>query len=223
MPVNEVNITVDTRIMPDFKLVAAAYRTALERNNGQVGIFTLDCQKYDEYDALAAALGQAIDVIPQLLGHQIQTYNIAVHTEYGPNLWHTLIAKKPQAYELLFRKITSNPNSTIREYLTRTGNNPLRNHTYIAAIQGLTGVNVPSDLEQMHPNTWFLLQKVFTESYSANKAVGTPTIDNLCNNTMEIDRIKQETPEVWSALEAAIKNHNETRTETTVDERALVV
>ena len=209
MPVSEVNITVDTRDFIDYNLVAGAYRVALERNQGQIGIFNLDRNMYDEYDATAAAIGFALEAVHEPLANEnIFNYNITIHSEYGHGLWPTLMEKKVQAYEHLYRKMNVNSNVTVRTGLTRPGNNPLRNHTYIAAIKGLTDVELPATLVDSNPHQWFTLQKVFAECYGPITSIGTPATDNLRNNMMEFDRIKQETPDVHYALNQAIEHLN---------------
>ena len=209
MPASEVNITIDTRNCPDFNLVAGAYRVALERNQGQIGIFTLSCAQYDEYDTTAAAIGLALESLHQsLAAEQVHNYNITVHSEYGHGLWQTLMEKKPQAYEHLYRKMTADSNVTVRTGLTRPGNNPLRNHTFISAIKGLTNVELPAALADTNPHQWFTVQKVFAECYGPMTSIGTPATDNLRNNAMELQRIQHETPDVYEVLDYAIQHLN---------------
>ena len=207
MPVSEVNITVDTRDFVDYNIVAGAYRVALERHQGRIGIFNLERTKYDEYDAAAAAIAYALEAIHESLAvENVFNYNITIHSEYGHGLWATLMEKKVQAYEHLYRKMNANPNVTVRTGLTRPGNNPLRNHTYIAAIKGLTDVELPATFADTNPHQWFTLQKVFSECYGPITSIGTPATDNLVNNTMEFDRMKEETPNVHYALSRAVEH-----------------
>lgn len=206
MPASEVNITVDSRDFMDYGLIAGAYRVALDRNNGHVGIFHLDRSKHDEYDAIAMAINLALENLHQSLSNkQVFSYNQTVYSEYGNNIWHTLMAKKPDAYRVLYNKLNANPNVTTREGLTRQGNNPLRNHTYVAAIKGLTGIQIAPELADSNPHQWFTLQKVFTECYSPMTNLGTPATDNLRNNALEMQHIQEQTPDVSNALSKAIE------------------
>ena len=204
MPVNEVNITINAEHMPHFNMIAAAYRIAPERSEGKTGIFTLDPQKYDQYDALIAGLNVAIDRIPEVLDPNTFVYNINIHNNYGDNLWNTLNDLKPETYTVLYQKLHQNPNIVIRTHLTRQQNNPLHNQTYCAAINGLTGVELPVSLEYSHPHTWFTLQKVFTEAYNPPTALGRPTMDTLKQNTLLMDQIQENTPEAYHVIQHAL-------------------
>ena len=210
MPASEVNITFDTQLYGDYGLVAGAYRIALERHQGHIGIFSLDCTKYDEYDAAAVAVARALEHVHQeAASENVFSYNLTIHSEYGHGLWNTLIEKRPQAYEVLYKKLQANPNVTVRTGITRPGNSPLRNNTYVAAIQGLTSINLNAMLADTHPHQWFTMQKVNTECYGPLTSVGTPATDALRENTMEIERIKEETPEIWHVIDSAIQHHDQ--------------
>lgn len=213
MPVSEVNITFDTKAYPEYGTIAGAYRVALERNTGQIGIFQLDCTKFDVLDAACVAISYAVDNVAQQLAEKsIYTFNITVHSEYGHGLWEKLLQEKPAAYTALYKKMNVVENTTIRTGLTRPGNNPLRNHTYVSAVQGLTGVTLPVDAAENYPQQWFTMQKVQTECYSPPTALGTPVTDNLRANPMEIQRIKDETPAIWQVIEHAL-NHKDAQIE----------
>ena len=210
MPASEVNITFDTRVFPEYGLVAGAYRIALERHTGKVGIFSLDCNKYDEYDAACVAIATALEHVYEELSNQnVFNYNVTVHSEYGQGLWNVLAEKKQQAYSIIFAKL--NPEErTIRMGLTRPGNSPLRNHTYVAAIKGLTDIHLDAALADTHPHQWFRMQKVQTECYGPLTAIGTPATDALRDNSMEMENMKNETPEIWHVVNTAMQ-YNDSR------------
>lgn len=213
MPTSEINITIDTRNFVDYNMIAGAYRVALERHQGLIGIFHLNSSQYDEYDAAAASIGLALEELyKSLADNNVVSYNITFHSEYGQGLWTTLLDKKPDAYEKLFRKLTTNPNVIVRLGLTQPGNNPLRNHTYIAAIEALTDIKLPATLAESHPHQWFTMQRVFTECYGPLTNLGTPATENLKNNLLEFERIRSETPDVYNVLNRAI-SHLESRLE----------
>ena len=223
MPASEVNITFDTRLFGDYGLVAGAYRIALERHQGLVGVFNLDCSTYDEYDAAAVAIGNALERLHQVLASEnVFSYNLTIHSEYGHGLWNTLIEKRPQAYEVLYQKLQANPNVTVRTGITRPGNSPLRNNTYVAAIKGLTDITLDAALADTHPHQWFTMQKVNTECYGPLTAMGTPATDALRENAMEVERIKEETPEIWHVINYAIQHHDKRAGKAPVNQEVLV-
>jgi len=203
MPRNEINITLASQAYPDFQnMISAAYRVAINRTVPTTGYITYSANDYDELDCLSAAFGAALTTANQMITDPgANTRYFKIYSDFGENLPYILCEKKPDIYAGLYAKL-NDENNSILFIATLRGNNPLRNHIYNAALKTITGHDLPLDAADQHPQQWFTMRQIISEKFS--KTPYTPAINAFMENTVEQDRMKELTPEIYQVIDTIL-------------------